>query len=1113
MKAHIGHMLSRIGMQGALVIGWAGVVSAAVINVPAGGDIAAAVAEAQQDDIVQLAAGVYTLSAQVSVSKGVEVRGAGRLLTRIVSDGRAHGLFSLNHADAVLSHVTVADAKNTGGNGSGVLILAGTLADSIVSGCTSKHGGGVYAQNGAVRRCMLVDNTATAYGGAVRVAGGGEVTLENVLVYGNSASWGGGLYTDGGSKVTIVNCTFSGDNKGTYETYIDGNTGWIMAVNTHFGGNLRLNGSSSRTTCSSGDVLFASKTTRNYRPGAQSTLLAAGSPVEYTRDLDGNAFADNPAIGAYQPIAVPVFELLSDVRAQESFDVTVRFPSGVEGDGTLVLVCPDGSMTETAVENGQSVSVAADVCGIYSFALVVTEDGGSIFYCDEPNAFSASVAEVYVNPRSANPVPPYATPETAAVNISDTFAYVPDGGTVWLEEGDGYELVSTVVIDRPLTIKGRSGCGPTVISGTCDRLFTLSHPDAVLSGLVLRGTRSTSSSCVGFQSFGGRMEDCIVEGFVNQGGSGGAVVSSGAACMMERCVIRNNTARSYGGGVLVAGGRIDMRNCLFYGNSAKGNYGSAIYAQGAGTAVSIVNCTVFNNAAAVGQFYGDSGSLFVATNCIFGSVSGRLTRDSCVVGTTDPGFVSASDGDYRLKETATTLIDKGNDAAVFADEYDLRGEVRKQGEHVDIGCCELPVESFSAYFEIDGTATAVGDTIRLVPTVIGGVSPVNNWLVINDATGEELEGETSGSGDEAAFVITLNKAGVYSFFHSAAEGGKTASSERSQALVVRTTGDVYVAPSGTPVAPFDTPEKALVDPILAERLVPDGATIRLLEGTHVLSSRLMVARGIRLVGAGRDKTVLTCEADSRHGLLALDDADALVSDLTLTGDFGTAYTDGNGAGVRITAGTLSDCLMTNLSQKASLSMSGTAVSISGGAASRLSRVEIRGCSGGQGGTIYATDCRIDNCLVYDNASGSSGAGISVAGANSAAAVSNCTFVGTQASYVYTVSAAAKFVNCIFDCPVNTGTTPSGAAVFFACASSAGHPIPGAGNLDQIDLGFLDKANENFHLSVDSPCRRVGRFEPWLRRTMDLDGRRRTAGGRVDLGCYQDSRTGLLLQVR
>ena len=68
---------------------------AKTIEVPAGGDVAAAVAEAEDGDVVQLAAGEYTLSVTITINRPLTVRGVNRLLTTVRASGTGFSIFKL----------------------------------------------------------------------------------------------------------------------------------------------------------------------------------------------------------------------------------------------------------------------------------------------------------------------------------------------------------------------------------------------------------------------------------------------------------------------------------------------------------------------------------------------------------------------------------------------------------------------------------------------------------------------------------------------------------------------------------------------------------------------------------------------------------------------------------------------------------------------------------------------------------------------------------------------------------------------------------------------------------------------------------------------------------
>lgn len=1123
------------------------VARAEVIKVEAGGDIAVAVGSAQEGDIVQLALGTYTLAAQVTVDKPITVKGAGRLLTRIVSDGSTHRLFYLDDAKAVLSDMTLSGATANNG-GAGVYINAGTLQDAVVRDCTNTGGysGGVYVNNGAVRRCILTGNVCSENGGG-GVYTKGNAVVENTLAYGNEAAWGGAIYVESGSRAAVVNCTFA-DNNGRLngrDTYdYSGSSGGLFATNTIFGVLLKNNiaTKSIYTRCYSAtdaNPLYIAAGGGNYRLSAESPLLGVGVAVECERDLDGNPFTATPSVGAYQPAVVDVFEVPSSgLFVGSSMDVTVHFPNETaDGEGTLFVVAPDGSSVPYAVSDGEPCTITTSAIGGHSLVLRIEKDGAVIAF-DLTNAFFAGLGEVYVDSECATPSEPYETPETAARTIEAALTQVMDGGTVWICDCT-YEMSSVLTLKREITIKGLNGREKAIILQTgANRLFSLDFPTAKLSGLTLRGSGAIMKNLAGLGVHlapgGGLVEDCLFENF-NGAGSGAAAFAELGEGTFERCVFRNNKAATYAGGAYAgAKGRLNLRNCLFYGNTGGSNWGSAVYVDGPGT---MVNCTLYNNPVTpvtkgeLCRCHAD----FAVTNCIFGSVSwytgGTANRASNLGGSTsqaDPGFRDAANNDYRLSGTAAPAIDQGEDSAVAEGETDIAGARRIQGDHVDLGCYEYSAEEFSAGFSVVGTASAVGESVRLVPVVTGGQKPVNSWRAVNMASGTTIVGETSGSGDEAGFEVAFAEPGVWSFFYSVTDGNNAAESSALKAVTIPASGDIYVAVSGSPVAPFGTPATATTNLWVAAKIVPDGATIHVLPGVHLVYERVDIARGVQLVGAGTDRTVLTCPMNSLHGILSVGHVSSVVRDVTLTGSFGALYADGLGGGIRLTAGLVTGCLFTNLVQNALVS--GAAMEVTG-AKSRVSRCVFRGCTTQlYGGAVHAQDNAVlDNCLVTDSRSGegyNQYGGLLYVDAYSPCVVTNCTFSGSVERGVYLYNQVCKLVNCVFDCAIYPASGAIQTNVFFNCASSpstAGgsmnsHAIPDAnwvanGNLSEVELGLVDAASGDYHLTRRSPCRRAGVYEPWMRREVDLEGRRRTAGNTVDLGCYQDSVNGLTIFVR
>ena len=601
------------------------------------------------------------------------------------------------------------------------------------------------------------------------------------------------------------------------------------------------------------DPLFVGAETGDFRLRSGSPAIDAGDAAYAAEagemDLAGNTRVQGAAIdrGCYEG----------------SVSGLVRFTAAVDGFGgtvsPAVLVTNAPATVTFAAESLQSIVRPVD--GWFTNGVLAASGCGTFTFADWSEDVAVTVrfaaTNLYVDATSGDDgndgltsATPFKTIQ-AAVNASDKRDRIHVAAGTYAPVDASW---------RGVTVIGAGAGATTIDAGGSGRCALLSG-GSTLSGFTLRGGY-TGAESEGAAAQGGTLEDCVVED-CNSGS-----VYSGILWDVDtvRCIVRNCSSSAVWG--TIRGGT--HRSSLFHSSSAETYfiYEAVLY-----------NCTVANVSASH-----LSNRPEAAHNCIFwGNPDGN---DSV-----DPMFVSAPDGDYRLR-AGSPAIDAGD--AAYADEAgetDLAGNARVQGAAIDRGCYE-------------GSGMA-GIRFSVTLDGHGSVSPTTAFV--------------SGPADSVLFtadtsVWGLPVVGWYTNGVFAAGAQNTFRVGGAKADVVVTVkfepGTIYVdAGTGGDSNIGDAASRALRTIQRAIDMSFSGDTIRVSAGTY--GSINVGGRALSIIGAGRDATVIDGGRQNPCATLA---NGTTLTGFTLRNGFSQAnWVDEivSVVGSGVTGGTLVDCTVEN----------------------------------------------------------------------------------------------------------------------------------------------------------------------------------------------------------
>jgi PKD domain len=651
-----------------------------------------AIAETADGDLVLVNPGIYHSSGYTApdgvptaavVTNAIDIQGVSGAETLITGSNTMRCIYLASGATLAGFTLTEGYAQNGGG------IYCAATADTVISNCViiansaGMQGGGAY--QGTFVNCTILRNEAYQSGGGFANAAIFRSLIVSNQAYGINFGFGGGAYdssifssalagnfalSEGGGAYgsALVNCTVTAN---TAQITGGGGTASCSETNCIDYYN-RIYADEPTETNSFSDQLNYCCTIPN--PGGNSLItnapvladishISLDSPCRGagettaldTTDIDGNPWNNPPSIGCSEiPSGGDFGSLVVNIATPFTNwapGYSLSFQTANSGpDDNSVWNFGDG----TIVTNTPGLSHTWSVAGTYPVTLTAYNDSYPAGVTATQLINIAIPSVYYVNLNNFNPVPPYMTWATAAVNIQDAVSVAATGSLVLVTNGptgpystesDYFYLTNSaafylnggatapdgnfyrVVITNAITVESVNGPAGTYIWGptpsssgdpfaNCVYLAN----GATLSGFTMTNeSTSTSLGQVSANSTGDVLTNCVMTHYVtvNSGTLNHCSLilnSSSDNSFLNNCIISNNCQ--------VLGGVLN--NCILVNNtnSMTGQGGAATALPG--YPLILNSCIISNNASQSSHGGGYGGGVYNSfnstpgyyTNCI-----------------------------------------------------------------------------------------------------------------------------------------------------------------------------------------------------------------------------------------------------------------------------------------------------------------------------------------------------------------------------------------------------------------------------------------------------------------------------------------------------------------
>lgn len=1079
----------------------------------------------------------------------------------------------------------------TSTDGTGVYMCSGNLIDCTITNNVNSSGGrgvGVYVEpklDCLIEGCLIADNNTGAASGSgglhivPKSIYGKTVTVRHCTIVGNMGGETGGLSLNDRVNIVVEDCLV-GDNIKLTDATAAGTEDAVLGWANNYTRTLRNCLIAKCPTYNAGYVVencffgvspgFVNSFAGDYRIGRQSAAWGAasdGTDIGWQQTAHG----DTLSVGCYAVTNRGLGSLtttLVGTCVNATGDVTYEWD--LDGDGTYE-------------ESGATVEATFTALGFNSVKVKATCGGASDAATVENVAYVCPKT-TYVWTESPSPAFPYATWETAAHIPNVALTTVVPGGTLQFTN-EMVELTSGLYVCRPIEMRGTGRENNSVVSQPLYFKPKVPYVDEHATGTSIQRSRNVSDvnllkvfgsgALVHSIAFGpGRsrnlavygesiVSNCTVRyGSYTAADGPGLLMTAGLA---THCVISNNYSQNgkTTGCQVNLSGTAKLRNSLVVngrGDGVKDGVGCLGTVYASGNNVQIENCTICDNVSGQGGgiyatdaaqvrncIVRDNSALYDSnSNDIFDKAGTMVVENCCLKDskgtgcqTADPGFIidPVTGLNTWTFSTASCCANNGKNLDwTTADATDVFGNLRVQGEIVDIGCFEADMSQATCDIKAEPNK-ATGPTNVVFSAVVTGKTLSDEaeylWDFDGDGTFEKSGATVTNACGEgvcaAVLKVTDHEVEVFNVTN------ETAVTVYPLVLYfdsANAAGERF---------PYNTPETAAATLGAALKATSAGCELRIAGGSHPCDAQIAVTERMTVcpVPGLKSRPRLVRKGIS-VALIMLGNADAVVEGLELDST-GVSVSEH----VAVSAGTLRNCVISNAWFT---SGSGIGLRMSGGLADRCEVVKVAGQARAGNdvaglavllsGSSVLRNSYLHNLRCGDSQTGREGGIIAVKGN---AVMENCTIAGiTNLDYeVVALVDGGTVRNCIItDCACGSGPLHADSLLWpsilpctsssmsydatapnfldYNCYTSATMTAVGEHDVVTGDPRFRASARGDCTVRTSSPAYHAGQALDWMEEdgAVDLRGLPRLWKGKVDMGAFQSQRdSGLMLMVR